>query len=182
MSPQSLPTSLGSTLTRAGLAACCGGAGSLAALTLGHDRASGSAIAAGAVTAAVAVNAAASAFKSLADAIEAVGNLLAALIRARADAKATIINARVRADLARAGLDPAKTSQAAEMQRLLSVNPDLPKDRRVADETLIKLHGASRARNSGESGTSPDSPGNSPRMRRPPPARSFPSARIPDRL
>jgi hypothetical protein len=163
MSPQSLPTSLGSTLTRAGLAVCCGGVGSLAALALAHGRASGSAIAAGAVTAAVTVNAAASAFKSLADAIEAIGNLLTALIRARADAKATIINARVRADLARAGLDPAKTPQAAEMQRLLSVNPDLPKDRRVADETLIKLHGASRARSSGESGTSPDSPGNSPR-------------------
>jgi hypothetical protein len=120
-------------------------------------------MAAGAVTAALAVNAVASAFKSLAGSIEAVSNLLTALIRARADAKATIINAKVRADLARAGLDPAKTPQAAEMQRVLSVNPDLPKDRRLADETLIKLHGASRARSSGESGTGPDSPSSSPR-------------------
>jgi hypothetical protein len=163
MSPQSLPAALGSTATRAGLAACCGGAGSLAALALAHDKANAPAIAAGAVTAAVAVNAAAAAVKSLAGAIEAIGSLLTALIRARADAKATIINARVRAELARAGLDPAKTPQAAEMQRLLSVNPDLPKDRRLADETLVKLHAASRARSSGESGTSPDSPGNNPR-------------------
>jgi hypothetical protein len=163
MSPQSLPATLGSTVTRAGLAACCGGAGSLAALALVHDKASAPAMAAGAVTAAFAVNAAASALKSLSSAIEAVGSLLTALIRARADAKATIIHARVRADLARAGLDPGKTPQAAEMQRLLSVNADLPKDRRPADETLIKLHGASRARSTGESGTSPDSPGNSPR-------------------
>jgi hypothetical protein len=45
------------------------------------------------------------------------------------------------------------------MQRALSVNPDLPKDRRPADETLIKLHGTIRARGgSGESGTSPDAP------------------------
>ena len=142
MNPQPLPAALGTTVTRVGVAACCGGAGSLAALALAHDKATAPAIAAGAVTAAFAVNAAASAFKSLASAIEAMSSLLTALIRARADAKATIINARVRADLARAGLDPAKTPQAAEMQRLLSVNPDLPKDRRLADETLIKLHAA----------------------------------------
>ena len=156
MSPQSMPAALGSSVTRVGLAICCGGAGSLAALAITHDKPTAPAIAAGAVTAAFAVNAAASAFKSLASAIEAIGNLLTALIRARADAKATIINARVRADLARAGLDPAKTSQAAEMQRILSVNPDLPKDRRLADETLIKLYAASRVRSSSESGTSPD--------------------------
>jgi hypothetical protein len=155
MNAQSLPAGLGSTVTRAGLAAGCGGAGSLAALALVH-KIGAPAVAAGAVTAAFA----ASAFKSLSGAIEAVGNLLTALIRARADAKATVINARVRADLARAGLDPGKTTQAAEMQRALSVNPDLPKDRRPADETLVKLYGATRARSSGgESGTGPDTRG-----------------------
>ena len=159
MNSQSLPRMCGSTVTRVGVAAGCGGAGTLAALALVH-KVGVPAVGAGAVTAAFAV----SAFKSLSGAIEAVGNLLTALTRARADAKATVINAKVRAELARAGLDPDKTPQAAEMQRALSVNPDLPKDRRPADETLIKLHGANRARNSsGESGTSPDSPGNSPR-------------------
>jgi hypothetical protein len=158
MNAQSLPAALGSTVTRACLAVGFGGAGSLAALALVH-RVGAPAVAAGAVTAAFA----ASVFKSLSGAIEAAGNLLTALIRARADAKATVINAKVRAELARAGLDPGKTLQAAEMQRALSVNPDLPKDRRPADETLIKLHGAIRARSSSESGASPDTPGGSPR-------------------
>ena len=159
MNTPPLPAAFGSAVTRVGLAAGCGGAGSLAALALVH-KVGAPAVTAGAVSAAFA----ASAFKSMSGAIEAVGNLLAAFIRARADAKATIINARVRAELARAGLDPDKTAQAAEMQRALSVNPDLPKDRRPADETLIKLHGAPRARSiSSESGTSPDTLGNSPR-------------------
>jgi hypothetical protein len=170
VNPQSLPpvfgrtalgsavsgsTTFGSILARAGLAAGCGGAGSLAALALVH-KVGAPAAGAGAVSAAFAV----SAFKSLSGAIEAVGNLLTACIRARADAKATVINAKVRAELARAGLDPDKTPQAAEMQRALSVNPDLPKDRRPADETLIKLHGVTRTRGSsgGDSGTSPDIP------------------------
>jgi hypothetical protein len=158
MNTQSLPAAVGSTVTRVGLAAGCGGAGSLATLALVH-KVGTPAVAAGVVTAAIA----SSAFKSLSGAIEAMGNLLTALIRARADAKATIINAKVRAELARAGLDPGKTPQAAEMQRALSVNPDLPKDRRPADETLIKLHGATRPRGSSESPASPDTPGNSPR-------------------
>jgi hypothetical protein len=140
VSTQSLPSSIGSTVTRAGLAAGCGGAGSLAALAVIHKH-SAPAVAAGAVTAAFAVSAAASAVRSLAGAINAIGSLLSTVIRARADAKATIIHAKVRAELARAGLDPNKTTQAAEMQRILSVNPALPRDRRPADETLIKLHG-----------------------------------------
>jgi hypothetical protein len=47
------------------------------------------------------------------------------------------------------------------------VNPDLPKDRRPADETLIKFHGATRSRSaSPESGTGPDTPGNRPRSQK----------------
>ena len=146
---------LGRIVTGAGLAAGCGGAGSLATLALLH-KIGAPVIAAGAVTSAFA----ASALRSLASAIEAVGALLTSLIRTRADAKATLINARVRAELARAGLDPGKTPQAAEMQRALSVNPDLPRDRRPADETLIKLHGVTRPRSiSSESATGPDTPG-----------------------
>jgi hypothetical protein len=163
MTNQSLPAAIGGPVTRAGLAVGCGGAGSLAALALTHlaHKASVPAVAAGAVTAALAVNAAASAFRSLAGAINALGNLLSSVIRARADAKATIIHAKVRADLARAGLDPHKAAQAAEMQRALSVNPDLPKDRRPADETLLKLHGPARLRSStGEPIAGPDTPGN----------------------
>lgn len=125
-----------------------GGTGSLAALALLH-KAGATALAAGAVTAVTAM--AASALTSLSDVIEAVGNLLTALIRARADAKATVIQAKIRAELARAGLDPGKTPQAAEMQRALSINPDLPRDRRPADETLIRLYGAARARGGSDS-------------------------------
>jgi hypothetical protein len=156
---QTLPAALGSIAARGGLAVGCGGAGSLAALALAQD-VGAPAVAAGAVGVALAM----SAVKSLAGVIDALANLLTGFIRARADAKATVISARVRADLARAGLDPEKTQQAAEMQRALSVNPDLPKDRRLADEALIKLHGASRARSStSEPATGPDTPGNAPR-------------------
>ena len=159
MNTQSLPAAFGRTVTRACLAASCGGAGSLAALALVH-KIGAPVVAVGAVTSAFAASAA----KSLSAAIEAVGTLLTSLVRARADAKATLINAKVRAELARAGLDPGKTPQAAEMQRALSVNPDLPKDRRPADETLLKLHGATRARSvSSESGAGPDTPGSSQR-------------------
>jgi hypothetical protein len=170
MNRQSLPAVLGGTVTRAGFAAGCGGAGSLAALAFVH-RLGAPAVAAGAVTAAFA----ASAVKSLSGAIEAVGNLLTALIRVRADAKATVINAKLRADLARAGLDPGRTSQAAEMQRVLAVNPDLPKDRRPADETLIKLHGATRARGIvSEAVTGPDTPGGARRSPKAAPGKVVP--------
>jgi hypothetical protein len=162
MNPQTLPAFLGSTAARVGLATGCGTAGSLTTLAITH-RAVTPAIAAGAVTAALAVNGAGSAFSALPRTIEAISNLLTAFIRARADAKATIIHAKVRAELARAGLQPGKTHQAVEMQRLLPVNPDLPHDRRPSDETLIKLHGASRARGSNEHGTSPDTPDTSSR-------------------
>ncbi len=158
MNPQSLPAAIGRTVTRASLAAGCGEAVSLAALAVVH-RVGVPVVAAGAVTSALA----ASAFRSVSGAIEALANALTALTRARADAKATVINAKVRAQLAIAGLDPDKTSQAAEMQRALSVNPDLPKDRRPADETLIKLHAVPRARAGAGTGTDPGTPGNSPR-------------------
>lgn len=162
MNTHSLPGALGRTASWAGLAAGCGGAGSLATLALLH-KVGAPVIAAGAVTSAFA----ASVCKSLAGAIEAVGALLTSLVRARADAKATVIIARVRAELARAGLDPGKTPQAAEMQRALSVNPDLPTGRRPADETLIKFHVAARARGgSSEPGTGPDTPGNGPRRQK----------------
>src|SRR6266702_3406130 len=106
MNPPSLSAAL-ATAARIGLAVGCGTAGSLTALALVHD-ASTPAIAAGVVTAALTVNAAASALKALPAAVEAIGRLLTGLIRTRADAKATVIHAKVRAELARAGLDPGK--------------------------------------------------------------------------
>jgi hypothetical protein len=118
--------------SRAGLAAACGGASSLAALAVAV-RACSPATAAGAAVAAVAavaLTAAAPALRSL-----------AVVIRALADAQATVIHAKVRAELARAGLDPAKAPQAAAMQQALSAYPDLPRSR-PADETLARLHGA----------------------------------------
>jgi hypothetical protein len=135
MRTQSLPAAIGRTVTWAGLAAGCGGAGSFAALALIHKH-SAPAIPAGAVTAAAAVNAAASAVKTLTGVINAISSLLTALIRA-GRREGNRHRRRVRADLARAGIAPRKTPQAAEMQRILAVNPDLPKDRRPVDETLI---------------------------------------------
>jgi hypothetical protein len=164
-SPQS-PSALGRTAARIGLTAGSGGAGTLAALALAH-RAGATAIAAGAVSVALAAQVAESAGRTLPGIIAAISNLLTSCIRARADAKATVIHAKTRAELAKAGLDPSQpTSSAAEMQRMLALNPDLSKDRRPADETLIKLQGSHRRSNSGESGTGPDAPGNGPRTRR----------------
>jgi hypothetical protein len=169
MRPPRLPSALGSLATRIGLTVGGGGgAGTLAALALMH-RPGTTVLAAGAATAALAAHAAESASKTLPGIITAISNLLTARTRARADAKATIILATTRADLARAGLDPSQTAQAAEMQRWLSANPDMPKDRRPTDETLIKLQGGRhRARNnsSSEPGTNPDTPRNGPRTPR----------------
>jgi hypothetical protein len=163
MHPPRLPSTLGSIATRIGVAAGGGGAGTLVTLALVH-RPTTTAIAAGAATAAIAAHASESACKALPAIITAISNLLTARTRTRADAKATIILARTRADLAKAGLDPGQTAAAAEMQRLLIMNPDLPKDRRPTDETLLKLQATHRARNSTtETGAGPDSPGNGPR-------------------
>jgi hypothetical protein len=137
MNRQSLPAVLGGTVvTRAGCAAGCGGAGSLAALAFVH-RLGAPAVAAGAVTAAVA----ASAVKSLSGAIEAVGNLLTALIRVRADAKATVINAKLRADLARAGLDPGRTSTATLTRSGSSGRPLTTRRRRCTGGGTMRSSG-----------------------------------------
>jgi hypothetical protein len=180
MRPPQLPSALGSIATRIGLTVGGGGAGTLATLALIH-RPDTTAIATGTATAAFAAHVTKSASKTLPGIITAISNLLTARIRARADAKATIILATTRAELARAGLDPSKTAQAAEMQRLLSINPDLPKDRRPTDETLIKLQGGHRTRNnSSEPGAGPDTPGNGPRTRRTTANKVVPIAQTPD--
>jgi hypothetical protein len=155
MRPPQLPAALGSIATRIGLTVGGGGAGTLAMLALTHKPGT-TAIAAGAATVAFAANVAESAGKALPGIIAAISNLLTARIRARADARATVILATTRAELAKAGLDPGKAAQAAEMQRLLSLNPDLPKDRRPADGTLIKLHGARRASGARRQRRAPD--------------------------
>jgi len=163
MRPPSLPATFGSIATRVGLTAGGGGAGSLATLALVHNP-STTAVAAAAVIAALAANAAESTCKALPAIITATSNLQTARLRARADAEATVTLATVRADLARAGMEPGKAAQAAEMLRVLCMNPDLAKDRRPADETLVKLQSASRSRNTGgESGTGPKNTGNGPR-------------------
>jgi hypothetical protein len=121
------------------LAAACAAAGPLVVLATGN-RTGVPAVTAGAVTAA-AVNAR-PALSPLAAAVEAVSRLLTAVIRARADAKATVIHAKTRAELARAGLGPGMAPRAAAMQRALSANPDLSGNRRPTDETILRLHGA----------------------------------------
>jgi hypothetical protein len=163
MRPPSLPTTLGSTPARVGLTIGSGGAGSLAALAFVHNP-TATTLAAAAVTAALAANAAESACAGLPGIITAISNLLTLRIRAKADAKATLIFAAARADLARSGLDPGSSAHAADMLRFLCLNPDLPENRRPADETFLKLQAATRTRStSSESGTGPDSPGNGSR-------------------
>lgn len=126
-------------MTRRALAAACAVAGPLTVLATG-SRTGVPAVTAAAVTAA-AVNARA-ALSPLAAVVEAVSRLLTAVIRARADAKATVIHAKTHAELARAGLGPGMAPRAAAMQRALSANPDLPRNRRPTDETILMLHGA----------------------------------------
>jgi hypothetical protein len=165
MPSRKLPSILGRIATWTGLIAGSGGAGTLAALALVHKPGT-TVIAAGAATVAFAAHAAGSAGKSLPGIIAAISNLLTSRIRVKADADVTRTLAETRADLARAGLDPAHTAQAAEMLRALSANPDLPKERRPTDETLIKLQGSQRRTNGSERGTGPDAPGDGPGNRR----------------
>jgi hypothetical protein len=130
-----------------------GGAGSLAVLILAR-RPSATRMAVVAVAVAVAATLIESVCRALPRVITATSNLMTARTRAKADAGATSTLASARAELARAGLDPAKTAPAAEMLRLLCLDPDLPKDRRPADNTLVKLQETSLARAS-TTGTSP---------------------------
>lgn len=162
MRPSRLPSWPGSIPTRVGLTVGGGGAGSLATLALIH-KPDTPAIAAGAAIAALAVHAAGSVSNALPGIIAATGNLLTGCIRARADAKSTNTGARTRAQIALSGLDPSKTASAAEMLRAMSGNPDLPKARRPTDETLVKLYGPHRTRNSTtEQNTGPDVPRQQP--------------------
>jgi hypothetical protein len=160
MCPTRLPSGLRSIPTRIGLTVGGGGVGSLATLALIH-RPDTTVIAAGAAIATLAAHLAGSVGNALPGIITAISNLLTSRIRAKADAESTNTSATTRSQIALAGLDPVKTAAAAEMLRAMSGNPDLPRERRPTDETLIKLQGPHRNRNSAsEHGTGPDAPGN----------------------
>jgi hypothetical protein len=166
MTMLSAPASYRGLATRIGLTLGGGGLGSLATLAFVH-RPSMTAVAAAAAIVALAANAIESAGKALPEIISAISSLIIGCTRARADAKATLIRAKVRAEIARAGMEPGKSVPAAEMMRQLSIDTDLPEDRRPSDETLTKLLAPSRARNtSRKSGSGPETPGSGSRRPR----------------
>jgi hypothetical protein len=159
----SAPVSYRSIAGRIGLTLGGGGLGSLGTLAVVH-KPSMTAVAAAAAIAALAATAIDSVGKALPKIIGATSSLIIGLIRVHADARATIIRAKVRAELARAGMEPGKSAQAAEMMRQLSIDADLPEYRRPSDETLTKLLGSSRAGNTRRnSGSGPETPGSGSR-------------------
>jgi hypothetical protein len=76
---------------------------------------------------------------SIAQIIRASGEAQAARIRARGDADALALRTRTQARLLQAGLRPDREEQAAKMLVLQSINADLPADRRLKDDAIIKL-------------------------------------------
>jgi hypothetical protein len=157
-----LPATLGTTVACIGWTVT-GGAGTLAALALAH-KTGAAAVVTGAATMVIAAHVGESASKTLPAIIAAISDLMAARILAKADARATIVNATTRAELASAGLDPDKAPQAIAMMRAASTNPDLREGRRLADEAIVRLQGSPHARtNTSEPSTGPSTPGNGSR-------------------
>jgi hypothetical protein len=149
--------------TRIALALGGGGAGWLGTLAFAH-KPSTTALAAAAAGAALIINAASSAGRALPEIIRALGDRKTARIRATADAQTQVLRAQARIQLAQAGIDPEKFPQAAEMVRLLAIDPDMPPDgRRLNDDSLARLLTPPRPRStSTKPPNAPRRPGNGP--------------------
>jgi hypothetical protein len=116
-------------------------------------------IGAAAVVVAVAVNAVESIFKALLEIIKTVSACKVAHISAKAEAETMIMRAQTRTALAQAGTEPGKLAQAAEMLRLLPIDPDLPQGRRLNDQALARLLAPPRAKSVSEkSDNDPENP------------------------
>lgn len=149
-----------SIATRIGLTIGGGSAGTFAVLAFAH-RPGMAVLAAAAAGTAIIANAIESICRVLPDTINAIRDLLTARTRARADAKKTIMMTKLRAELARSGIDSSKTAQAAEMLWFLAIDPDMPEDRRLNDEMLSKHMGTFWPRNNSRKlGSGPENPGN----------------------
>jgi len=70
-----------------------------------------------------------------------------------------VMRAQTRTALAQAGTEPGKLEQAAEMLRLLPIDPDLPQGRRLNDLALARLLAPPRAKSISEkSDNGPENP------------------------
>ena len=163
MASPSTSASLQTFASRIGLTVGGGGAGWLGILAFAH-KPSMTALAAVAAGVALAVNAGASICKAFPEIIRALSDRKTARIRATVEAEILVMRVRARIELARAGLEPDKFAQAAEMLRLLSIDPDMsPDGRRLNDHDLARLLAAPRSRSiSTKPRSGPGRPGSSP--------------------
>jgi hypothetical protein len=146
--------------TRLALALGGGGTGLVGMLAFVH-KPSTAALAAGAAGAALVTNVISSAGRALPEIIRALSDRKTARIQATADAQTQVLRTQARIQLAHDGTDPEKFPQAAEMLRLLAIDPDLPEGRRLNDDALAKLLAGPRPRStSPHPGTGPGRPGN----------------------
>jgi D-serine deaminase-like pyridoxal phosphate-dependent protein len=164
MTSPSTPASRHSITTRLALAIGGGGAGWLGTLAFTHQP-STTALAAAAAGAVLIINAVSSAGRALPGIIRALSDRKTARIKATADAETQVMRAQARIKLAQDGIDPDKFPQAAELIRLLSIDPDMPPDgHRLNDDALARLLTATRPRStSTKPGNRPRRPGGSPR-------------------
>jgi hypothetical protein len=163
MPSPSASTPYRSIASRIGLTIGGGSAVWLATLAVVH-KPTMTTIGAAAVAVAVAVNAVEAIFKALPEIIKAISACKVAHINAKAEAKTMVMRTQTRTALAQAGIEPGKLVQAAEMLRLLPIDPDLPQGRRLNDQALARLLAPSRAKSiSKKSANDPKNPDNTPR-------------------
>jgi hypothetical protein len=164
MTSPSTPASHHPITTRIALALGGGGAGWFGTLAFAH-KPSTTALAAAAAGAALIINVASSAGRALPEIIRALSDRTTARIKATADAQTQVLRAQARIQLAHDGTDPEKFPQAAEMIRLLAIDPDTPPDgRRLNDDALARLLTPPRLRSTGtKPGNGPGRPGNDPK-------------------
>jgi hypothetical protein len=178
MTSPSTPASHPAITTRLALALGGGGAGWLGTLAFTH-KPSTTAQAAAAASAALLINALSCAGRALPELIRALSDRTTARIKATAEAETHVLRTQARIKLAHDGTDPEKFTQAAEMIRLLAIDPDTPPDgRRLNDDALTRLLAPPRARSTStrprngpqrpgnglrHPGNDPEDPGNSQR-------------------
>lgn len=132
--------------TRLSLTLGGGGAGCLGVLAVIHKPSTAIIAIAGGI-AVLAVNIIEIICKSLPEIIKTRGEAKRNLIKETAEAKALLMRTQTRMKLLEAGLDPDKTASAADMLRQQAIDTDLPRERRMGDDVLAKLHAAPRTRN-----------------------------------
>jgi hypothetical protein len=133
---------LGAAATRVGVAGYSGTVGVFGMLAMLHNSWLG-VVEVGLAMAPIIGSSVAKVIKARGDAqaarFEALADLIAACQKAASEADALALRAKTQARLLHAGLQPDRTEQAAKMLVLHSINADLPADRRMQDDAIIKL-------------------------------------------